>query len=190
MQLCTNPHCTSRRNMHKRAHTGTHLHTDMPRYAWSHTYTYALVQMCKHVHTYTHTHTPEINPQSFRDPIPSVSEVPHYHPERSGVFQAPGESSWTWPVTVVGKRGHSPLLSCLCPIKCEQAGDCCSRLCRDLLPSPISQPTPAWWPGEMTTTSAAFAVRRLHLDWPCHLWRKGKGRSRLAAEGSVSGGFA
>lgn len=145
------------------------------------------VQACTHIHTHTH---PRNQSTVLQGPHPSVSEVPHYHPERSGVFQAPGESSWTWPVTVVGKRGHSPLLSCLCPIKCEQAGDCCSRLCRDLLPSPISQPTPAWWPGEMTTTSAAFAVRRLHLDWPCHLWRKGKGRSRLAAEGSVSGGFA
>ena len=34
--------------------------------------------------------------------------------------------------------------------------------------------------GEMTTTSSAFAVRRLHLDWPCHLWREGGGRSRWA----------
>jgi hypothetical protein len=28
--------------------------------------------------------------------------------------------------------------------------------------------------GEMTTTSAAFTVRRLHLDWPGHLWREGE----------------
>lgn len=32
--------------------------------------------------------------------------------------------------------------------------------------------------GEMTTTSAAFTVRRLHLDWPRHLQREGEGKSQ------------
>lgn len=164
MHMCTYLHLSA----HKCAQVCMLIHTDRP--------------TCPDTQTLTHAHSHNLKNQSralqgprplcvYRSPLLSSRGIRYF--KLQGQVAAPG----LWPCG--REEGTEALLPVPVPLVCEQAGDYCSLLCRDLpfFPHPSINPQPGGH-GEMTTTSTTFAVRRLHLDWPCHLWKKGVWRGQ------------
>lgn len=135
------------------------------------TYTHvdALAQMRTRAHAGNQS-AALLGPQS-----PLGLETPLLHPESGEAFRAPGEAAGPG-LGLCGWGGRTPLPFSPVPApRGARAGPVTAAGLRagvTLLPPSSANPRPRGR-GEMTTTSAAFAVRRLHLDWPRHLWREG-----------------
>lgn len=170
----THAHGPSRTNTHAR---GTYLHTPARGHDQVCVVTYihldALVQVWTRAHAGNQS-------AALSGPHPLCVWRPHFCTLRAvRHFELQGKQlALAWD-SVAGKRGHHRPALPSPPLGRRSRQVTAAGFCAGVsLLLPFSANPQPRGHGEMTTTSAAFAVRRLHLDWPRHLWREGGGRGQ------------